>query len=359
MTITGPKVRDFTADPDGFPVRIEADPVFELLLNLFAYSAQAGKSFADFAVGDSWFEEVRSRVSPGLRELLDRIGQADEVWLGLIGAALDLPEPRTIDGLVERLRNTEPHDLRMELIEWCTHSRTDVDSKLIERAADGDSKAIDEIATSGHCGMPKGTRALLESTESISDLLADTIAAFDAEIFRGGAGIGDVLERDARHKRDLGRTLDPPRLVEMATNGVTFQMQAEVDGVILIPSVIIRPWVTITEHGRHRVFCYPVAEENLTADPDTPPMRLVEVYKALGDERRLRMLHILSAGPASLAEITSRVDLAKSTVHHHLTVLRRAGLVRVTVGAEKEYSLRSDAVPDAADLLSTFLANTA
>ncbi|MEE9298009.1 MAG: metalloregulator ArsR/SmtB family transcription factor, partial [Acidimicrobiia bacterium] len=294
------------------------------------------------------------------RELLDRIGQADEVWLGLIGAALDLPEPRTIDGLVERLRSTEPHDLRMELIEWCTHCRSDVDSKLIERAADGDPKAIDEIAASGHCGMPKGTRALLESTgESISGLIADTIAAFDAEIFRGGAGIGDVLERDARHKRDLGRTLDPPRLVEMATNGITFQMQAEVDGVVLIPSVIIRPWVTITEHGRHRVFCYPVAEENLTADPDTPPMRLVEVYKALGDERRLRMLHILSVGPASLAEITSRVDLAKSTVHHHLTVLRRAGLVRVTVGAEKEYSLRSDAVPDAADLLSTFLANTA
>ena len=41
------------------------------------------------------------------------------------------------------------------------------------------------------------------------------------------------------------------------------------------------------------------------------------------------MLAILSEGDAGLMDIAERVDLAKSTTHHHLRILRTAGLVRV------------------------------
>src|SRR5262245_30354282 len=133
----------------------------------------------------------------------------------------------------------------------------------------------------------------------------------------------------------MARTMEPSLLVENATNGVTFTMLPEVAGIILVPSIVTRPWVTITETAsRHRVFCYPVAEEHLMADPDAPPSYLVGVYRALGDERRLRLMRILGEGPISLADVTARMGLAKSTVHHHLSILRQAGLVRVAVSED-------------------------
>ena len=106
---------------------------------------------------------------------------------------------------------------------------------------------------------------------------------------------------------------------------------------------------------RGRQIFYSVADEHLLADPDAPPSYLVDLYKALGDERRLRMLAILGEGDAGLMEIADRVDLAKSTTHHHLRILRSAGLVRVTVGENKSYSLRREGGPEAARLLDAYL----
>jgi DNA-binding transcriptional ArsR family regulator len=149
--------------------------------------------------------------------------------------------------------------------------------------------------------------------------------------------------------------MDAPKLVETATNGVTFKVQPQITGVVLIPSKIIRPWTVIIEHEGLRIFAYSVGDEHLLADPDAPPSYLVDLYKALGDERRLRMLSILSEGDAGLMEIAERVELAKSTAHHHLRILRSAGLVRVTVGETKSYSLRREGLPEAARLLDAYL----
>jgi len=57
-----------------------------------------------------------------------------------------------------------------------------------------------------------------------------------------------------------------------------------------------------------------------------------------------------------LKELAKRVDLAKSTAHHHLRMLRSAGLVRVIVGQDdRRYSLRRDSVPETGRLLEAFL----
>lgn len=56
-----------------------------------------------------------------------------------------------------------------------------------------------------------------------------------------------------------------------------------------------------------------------------------------------------------LGDLAERLALSKSTVHHHVSMLRRAGLVLVTVGAEKEYSLRADVVTQARAMLDAYL----
>jgi hypothetical protein len=46
--------------------------------------------------------------------------------------------------------------------------------------------------------------------------------------------------------------------------------------------------------------------------------------------------------------------VAKTTMHHHMIILRSAGLVSVGVG-QKRYRLRQEALPDVGGLLSGYL----
>lgn len=358
MTITGPKVKDFTGDAAHFPVEIVSAPVFEVLMGLFTYTSQRDGSLSEFAVGDDWAATLQAQASPDLVAHLDRLTGAAEIWVAMIAVALDLEE-RTTDALVAHLAGADPIALRLDLmVKGCMHCKDTVDDALQLAAARGDADAIATLQETPGCRLSERLQTLLalDPAETI-DLIAAAIEGFAREL-SDAEDMGPTLARDAEHKRAMARRMTPPQLVEHATNGITFRMQPEVDSIVLIPSIVIRPWVAIGAAGRRRIFCYPVADQHLGADADTPPAHLVEVYKALGDERRLRLLRILTEGPTSLADITERVGIAKSTVHHHLSILRQAGLVLITMGADKEYSLRRDAIPEIADLLAGFLTTT-
>ena len=99
---------------------------------------------------------------------------------------------------------------------------------------------------------------------------------------------------------------------------------------------------------------YPLADESISADSDTPPRRLVRLSKALGDEKRLRILRALADGEKTLMELAEMFGVAKTTMHHHMIVLRSAGLISVGVGS-KRYRLRHESEPDVGALLSGYL----
>jgi ArsR family transcriptional regulator len=50
-------------------------------------------------------------------------------------------------------------------------------------------------------------------------------------------------------------------------------------------------------------------------------------FRALGDETRLRLLEMLTAGERCVAELMELTGLGQSLVSHHLRTLREAGLV--------------------------------
>ncbi len=245
------------------------------------------------------------------------------------------------------------------MLEMQVH-RTEATAETIDRAAGGDAEAV--AALMALCD-PDCVESLKKLTAvSPAESLARTVELlrrFDAEVFHGGEENAAALARDAEEKRALAASLPPERLVETATNGVTFKLQPEVSGVVLVPSAVVRPWVLIAEAGSLRIFVYPVSAETLSADPDAPSPWMVSFYKALADERRLRILNMLASGPASLPEVAERMGLAKSTVIHHMRALRTAGLVLITVGDDKEYSLRPQAIPEAGRLLQAYLARPA
>ena len=60
-------------------------------------------------------------------------------------------------------------------------------------------------------------------------------------------------------------------------------------------------------------------------------------------------------GSLRLSEAAAELGVAKSTAHHHLAILRHAGLVTIRDEDENVYSLRRDTVPQAGALLESFL----
>jgi ArsR family transcriptional regulator len=61
---------------------------------------------------------------------------------------------------------------------------------------------------------------------------------------------------------------------------------------------------------------------------DPPSDGLVQVFAALGNPARFKILQILAERPeAIVADIVARLPLAQSTVSQHLSVLQEAGLI--------------------------------
>lgn len=57
-------------------------------------------------------------------------------------------------------------------------------------------------------------------------------------------------------------------------------------------------------------------------------MTLIKTLKALADEKRLRILHMLIAGDLCVGALAKQLGISKPAVSQHLQILRKAGLVK-------------------------------
>ena len=91
--------------------------------------------------------------------------------------------------------------------------------------------------------------------------------------------------------------------------------------------------------GRSTLGLLPVAPAD-TAECSVPLVRepigksaaagLAQVFKALGDPIRLRLLSLSGAhqgGEVCVCDLTTAFDLTQPTISHHLKVLREAGII--------------------------------
>lgn len=145
------------------------------------------------------------------------------------------------------------------------------------------------------------------------------------------SAIAGMLERDCQAKQEMQQKLEPEALVEWATGGIQYAPEPNVTHVLLVPHYIYRPWNIQADMEHTKIFYYPIADESLSKeyDPDRPPHFLVHRFKALGDEHRMRIVKMLHEKDHTLQELTDKLELAKSTVHHHLSMLRSAQLAGV------------------------------
>lgn len=99
--------------------------------------------------------------------------------------------------------------------------------------------------------------------------------------------------------------------------------------------------------------------------PDSPGetdlRRLRTLYRALGDETRLRVIGLLAEiGPMPVNELSARVALSQPLISWHLRILRLAGLIDTQrQGRETICRLRTAAFEELHDAEARLIAGTA
>jgi hypothetical protein len=339
-------------------VTIDAGSSYELLMSLQVVFDVDNHPIAE--VGPDWLSAIQERAGKALMDRLHAFTQDNgDFFVHLVPLAYDAPGPRTTASLLTHLETVDARDLLMLMVGYYDyHMRRTTPPEVIRAAVDGDPAAKRELLEACE-GWPDWqgflSHLLARDPQAVKSELIALLGEWNEQVWQADEErILPILVRDADAKRALASELPFERFVETATNGVQFVPHAGIDRLVLIPSWAQRPWVSYAEYGGAMFLVYPVADENLSAERDAPPLRLVRLTKALGDEKRLRILRALAAGPRSLVELTEQFEVPKTTMHHHLVTLRSAGLVSVGTGS-KDYRLRADVLPNLAQMLGGYL----
>lgn len=91
--------------------------------------------------------------------------------------------------------------------------------------------------------------------------------------------------------------------------------------------------------------------------PERAIANLVQVFKLLGDETRLRILfHLRQNGELHVTDLCARLGQTQPAVSHHLTLLRIAGVIEARRGGKRNYY--TVCLPFFSDLVRSTLAST-
>jgi DNA-binding transcriptional ArsR family regulator len=354
-------IRDVTRRDPPAVVEAQAAGAYELLIELSVLTGEGSAETLDPAAA-GWLARSRGDASAGLRAALDRVGdRSGEVWLHLLGLAMDAPGPRDAAALLGHLEAADPLEVRRQLLgaevpAW----RRLVPPEVIGAAAAGDRAAQARLLEHPryYGGAARQALAVLLplGPEETRRRLLEALARWQEESFAARqAGLVELLAADALATRELAATMDPARLIELVCGGFAYEPEPECPRVLLVPHLAARPWLLLCQHRDTRIICHPARRQDRDQRAATAE-GLLRLGRALGDTQRQRILAALAGGPLDLDELAEVVGLSRSTVHHHMGLLRAAGLVGLAGNARRyRYGLRRQAVAEATALLASLL----
>jgi DNA-binding transcriptional ArsR family regulator len=343
-------VRDFAAASTALRIDWDVRPVYDLL---FSLSDDAGTTDDLPAADRQWLRDTRTSISESFGPDVTKLFEA-EIAVHVAAYAVERPDLRTVDQFVDAIDTVEtPVLLRSMLSDFLRDAET---GDLVERCSSGDDQARAELREA----IPdykSGFQALLDDPVGSHQRIAALLRAWSVPFREIEPRIGAILQRDHDLRAGDRATLSGSELIEQTTNGIRWLPEVGIRRVILAPSYFSRPYNFLLAGEDWRFFGYPVSDDALDADDRlAPPLAVVRLHRALGDETRLRILKLLSGRDLYLTEIAQQLDLSKPTIKHHLAILRSASLVTIVeAGSVRYYSLRRGRIDEASTELGRFL----
>jgi DNA-binding transcriptional ArsR family regulator len=349
-------VRDMT------PAPASAAPQPEIVLEArsavdFVVSLMLDTESELLAADRAWFDASKASMSDHLRHDVVRVFGADHehsgIGGGLISSVMEDPSIRSAADVVALAARLSIGDL---LENVCSDADAMTALPATRAVLEGDPAHRDEAVAAWPPALRGVMGRVLDDPEGEMRALRRVLRAWAERFAAIETRVASMEQRDVDSRRaEFGR-LAPADFVERCTGGVRWMPEPGTRRLILSPSYFARPYNYVFGGRDWHMFAYPLAESALGVDPDAVPAASVRLFKALGDESRMRILRLLSSGDLYLTEIAERMSLSKPTVSHHLAQLRAAGLVTITqAGSLTYYTLRRDRLTEAREELVAYL----
>ena len=183
---------------------------------------------------------------------------------------------------------------------------------------------------------PAPALALYDRPQELRERMARLIERFYEEHYKAELPNRlPCLERSAAaHRADVHK--DPIALQKQLTGRTSACLgdlcAREYDRIYFAPSLDMGPYTSCSIHPNLHSLFYPCEPEfaGTGEGPDAAEtQRLARVYKALGDEQRLKILGLLREREMYAQEIVERTGLHQSVISRHLSFMRVVGLLNV------------------------------
>jgi DNA-binding transcriptional ArsR family regulator len=323
-------------------------------VDALATDVAAGTGFAVLVALAAASRRPRDELASELAAALDGVGDTEgEVWLNLLGVALDAGAPYDAERLHLALGSLDPVELRRHVLgryawSWCTLGGVDD----IEAAAAGDDAAARRLL-----GRPRYYAG--HARASLTVLLAQDPAETRERLLRAVEAAGKSLleetaaaELDAADRAATAKLAASPALaaIERLATGYRYVPEPEAERVELIPHLEPELPLVLAQHRAARLIVYRARRDR------TREERVLALGRALADPKRVEILALVGRGVGRASDLVEETGLSRSTVHHHLTQLRDAGLVALEGNARAyAYVPRQAAAADAAALLEELI----
>ena len=329
------------------PVTFDVRTAYDFALSL---ATEVGEQDELLPEDRRWLKDARESLA-AQGPIVD-----DEVCIFGAGLLIDRPEVTDAAGYVDLLRQTSGGEFAAVVFADQFHLADHRDD--VRRAIDGDRDAAERIIGTWPKEKQGWLHSLFDDPTSYIHTIADRMAAWLPIYRQIEPRVLRIIERDVEQRARDRKVLPSGELIEKTTNGIRWLSEPGVRRLVLAPSYLGRPYNFTFNGPDWRIFVYPVADSALEGDdPLAPPVGMLRLHRALGDDTRLRILRLLRERDYYLTEIAERLELSKPTIKHHLAQLRAAGLVTlIEEGGLSYFSLRRERLDDVSSELRHYLA---
>lgn len=294
-----------------YSIKIEWSTAYECIVSLYVYLQE--KERKHYQLGSEWKEKTAKLLPPDfVKELED---ERWEVLHRLVLLVAQSPQKGSVEQFLDWLAQVPPGEIYERMAPW-----------------------VDTIPLNLGEIRDHSLYLLTRWNEHYFSKVDDSIL--------------EKLEESTRRLTEQLGQKSPMELIDQVTNGIWLEPTADLQQIVLIPQFHCAP-LSVLDFYRGMATClYPVDDSTAVLQ------KLLPITQCLSDEKRLGLLRIVAERPSTLTELTQQIGLAKSTVHHHVTALRRAGLIRAHYTGSTTisyYSLRESFIDQLPSLLHAFL----
>ncbi len=321
-----------------------------------------------FGLRGAWAAGVRSRLPAEARKTLEHAEKALFIPLHWIHA---LPSPKD-SAAVLRLLAEMPAAERLPALALSPSSDEAMRSLLLSVGEKGawsaeDLAVLRSLRKKRDWNAGKDVLEAILSAWAEQETFGETLLAalqtyYEVFFAEEESRIAAPLQAATQKAQTLAKAMPWPQLLETLSQGVRFSMDTDAESLVLAASYWTAPLVVFNRIApRQWLFLFGARPADASLVPgEVVPDTLLRALKALGDPTRLRILRYLSQEPMTPSALARKLRLRAPTVVHHLSILRLAGLVYLSVDiahrkSERFYMARAEKVQQTFALLSAFL----